>query len=161
MSTKPTSEQLQAKQLSQLHTQLLADIEALQEKEASLKAYETRLRSLVDRTGPVASAFQGAVAGESTPGDLAAAWDKFHRTQALFGAERRAFTDERMLFREQATALKQREEAVARREAWVERCEKEIAALAAATTPGPSLVSRRSLTTAPFLTVKQLFGRGN
>ena len=160
MSTHPTSDQLQADHLIQLHAQLQADIEALHEKEASLKIYETRLRALVERTG-TATPFQMGAAADGSVADLDAAWDKFHRTQALFAAERRAFNDERIAGREQMAALRQREEEVARREAWIELCEKEIATVAATTIKAEPPPAKRSLTTAPFLAVKQIFSRGN
>ena len=160
MSTNPTNNQLQADNLESLHQQLLTDIEALHEKEASLKAYETRLRSLVERTGISTTPFQAGIL-DGTTVDLDAAWEKFHRTQALFEAERRAFKDERQLLREQIASLKLREEDVARREAWIEVCEKEIATVAATTVASVPPSAKRSLTTAPFLAVKHMFTRSN
>jgi hypothetical protein len=159
MSTHPTNDQLQAEHIQTLHQQLLADIETLHAKEASLKDYETRLRSLVDRSSGTTTPFQAGKL-DGTTVDLDAAWDKFHRTQALFEAERRAFKDERLLLREEMASLKRREADVARRESWIAVCEKEIAAVAAtaaATMPPPP--PKRSLTTAPFLAVKQMFTR--
>lgn len=161
MSTHPTNDQLQADQLQRLHEQLKADIELLQEKETNLKASETRLRALLERTSTLtATPFQSGRVG-GTVGDLDAAWEKFHRSQALFEAERRAFKDERLLLREQQTALQAREAEVVRREAWLETCEREIAAVAATTVPAIPTPARRTLTTAPFLAVKHLFSRGS
>ena len=161
MSTHPTNDQLQAEHIQTLHQQLLADIETLHAKEASLKDYETRLRSLVDRSSGTTTPFQAGRL-DGTTVDLDAAWEKFHRTQALFEAERRSFKDERLLLREEMASLKLREEDVARREAWIEVCEKEIATVAATTIASvPPPPAKRSLTTAPFLAVKHMFTRSN
>lgn len=160
MSTHPTNDQLQAENLQTLHQQLAADIELLHEKEASLKVYETRLRDLVERTSTLtATPFQSGRV-EGTIADLDAAWEKFHRSQALFEAERRAFTDERNLLREKLTALKNREDELGRREAWIGLREKEITS-AAASLAAPISPAKQSITTAPFLAVKQMFTRSN
>lgn len=161
MSTHPTNDQIQAEHIQSLHQQLLADIETLHAKEASLKEYETRLRSLVDRSSGTTTPFQAGKL-DGTTVDLDAAWEKFHRTQALFEAERRSFKDERLLLREQLASLKKREDDVARRESWIAVCEKEIAAVAATTVPSmPPPPAKRSLTIAPFLAVKSIFTRAS
>ncbi|MBI3886450.1 MAG: hypothetical protein HY302_12085 [Opitutae bacterium] len=161
MSTHPTNDQLQAEHIQSLHQQLLADIETLHAKETSLKDYETRLRSLLERSAGSTTPFQAGKL-DGTTVDLDAAWEKFHRSQALFEAERRAFKDERLLLREQLAAVKKREEDVARRESWIERREKEFATTAAAAVVVPTTPpGKRSLTTAPFLAVKSMFTRGS
>ncbi len=157
---RPTPGQLQADHLQNLHRQLVAEIEVLHEKEAHLKDYEARLRSFADQH-PAASRtpFQGVPVAASTA-ELAAAWEKFHRSQALLEAERRAFNDERLLLRVEAAALKNRTAAITRREVWIDVCEKEIAAIASTTVAAaPTAPPRRSFTSVPFAAMKQIFSR--
>lgn len=109
--------------LKQLQKQISADMEALRVQEANLRAYESRLREARPQPGPVA-------AGAASGGDeqLQAAWEKYHRAQALLEAERRALADERLACREQAAALKAREAEFKRRESWLAQREAALAA---------------------------------
>lgn len=115
--------------LEKLSRQIASDMEALRVQEANLRAYETRLREARPQPGPVA-----AGAAPATE-ELQAAWEKFHRAQALLEAERRALTDERLAYREMAAGLKGREEELKRRESWLAQRE---AALAAAKDEKPA-----------------------
>lgn len=159
MNTHPTKNHAPADHPEKLQQQVFADLEALKEKEVKLNAYEERLRALVERhelSRSVRSEPNGNTATE-----LNAAWEKLHRGQALLEAERRALKGEQLLIREQQAGLQQREAEIARREGWIEKCEREIAAVAATTVPTNLTRAGRTLTTAPFLAVKQLFSRGN
>lgn len=159
MSTHPTKNHEPAEHLEKLRQQVAADLEALKEKEVNLNAYEEKLRALVERNELSHSVRSGSN-GNTAP-ELDAAWEKLHRGQTLLEAERRALKGEQLLVREQQAALQLREDEIARREAWIERCAGEIAAVAATTVPANLTRAGRTLTTAPFLAVKQLFTRGN
>lgn len=100
----------QVAKLEKLQQQIASDMEALRVQESNLRAYEARLRE----ARPVSGA--GAVPASE---ELQAAWEKFHRAQALLEAERRAMTDERMTYREQAAAVQAREKELKRRESWL------------------------------------------
>lgn len=157
MNTHPTKNPPPADQLEKLQQQVIADLEELKEKEVNLNAYEQRLRALVERnelSGTVWSGPKGNTASE-----LDVAWEKLHRGQALLEAERRALKGEQLLVREQQADLQQREVEIARREAWIEKRARENAASAATTGPTTLTRAERTLTTAPFLAVKQLFSR--
>lgn len=154
----PTSpESQQAAHLEKLHAQLQADIGALQEKEANLRAHEERLRQLLDQA---ADKSNGLTRTPFTPPQavLDAEWEKFYRAHALREAERRAMIDERLLYKQQRDDLLRREEALKPREAWVAQREKELAAAASAT-PFPPPAPKPTFTGAPFLMAKNLFSR--
>ena len=152
-TTSPESQQ--SAHLENLHAQLQADIEAMQEKEANLRAHEEHLRQLLEQVAAVPSGLpQTPVAHPQAA--LDADWEKFHRSRALLEAERRAMIDERLLYKEQVADLQRREEALKQREAWVVRCEKDFAAAASATPYPPP---KPTFTTAPFLMAKNLLSR--
>ena len=147
--------------LEKLRAQLSTDIEAMQQKEVSLKEYEQRLRLLVEQAQPSPPAQPArrfyVANGPDSQEALDAEWDKYNRAHALLEAARRGLTDDRFAFKEREGQLALREEQVARREAWVKAREQEIAALDAAKAVQPEV--KASFTTAPFLAARNLFTR--
>lgn len=162
MNTPNTSDSVQeAAHLTKLRAQISTDIEAMQQKEASLKEYEQRLRLLMEhnRQGqPAAQANQIYVtSGPNGQEALDAAWEKYDRAHALLEAARRGLTDDRLALKEREDKLAQREENVSRREAWVKIREQELAAADAA--KAAVVDAKPTFTTAPFLAAKNLFTR--
>ena len=147
--------------LEKLRAQLSTDIEVMQQKEASLKEYEQRLRLLVEhahQSPPVEPTTRFNVAnGPDSQEALDAEWDKYNRAHALLEAARRGLTDDRLAFKERMDLLTLREEQVSRRDAWVKAREQEIAVLDAAKAAQPE--PKVSFTTAPFLAARNLFTR--
>lgn len=127
--------------LEKLRAQLSTDMEAMQQKEASLKEYEQRLRLLMDhnRQGqPAPQANQVYVtSGPNSQAALDAEWEKYNRAHALLEAARRGLTDDRLAFKEREERLALREQEVARREAWIKAREQELAAAQAVQTAAP------------------------
>jgi hypothetical protein len=127
--------------LEKLRAQLSTDIEAMQQKEASLKEYEQRLRMLMEHNQqgqPAAKANQVYVtSGPNSQQALDAEWDKYNRAHALLEAARRGLTDDRLAFKEREERLVLREAEVARRESWIKAREQEIAAAQAAKVVAP------------------------
>lgn len=163
MNTPNTSDSAQeAAHLTKLRAQISTDIEAMQQKEASLKEYEQRLRLLMEhnRQGqPAPQANQVYVtSGPNGQEALDAAWEKYDRAHALLEAARRGLTDDRLALKEREDKLAQREENVSRREAWVKIREQELAAADAAKTAAV-VDAKPTFTTAPFLAAKNLFTR--
>ncbi len=161
MNTPTTSDKTQeTAHLEKLRAQLSSDIEAIHQKEASLKEYEQRLRLLMDhnRQGqPAPQANQVYVtSGPNSQAALDAEWEKYDRAHALLEAARRGLTDDRLALKEREDSLAQREENVSRREAWVKVREQE---LAAADTAKAVVDAKPTFTTAPFLAAKNLFTR--
>ena len=135
--------------LEKLRAQLSTDIEAMQQKEASLREYEQRLRLLMDhnRQGqPAPQSNQVVVtAGPNSQAALDAEWEKYNRAHALLEAARRGLTDDRLAFKEREERLNHREAEVAKREAWVKVREQELATAAVkvvAPDSNPSFVTR-------------------
>ena len=123
----------EATHLAKLRAQLSNDMEAIQQKEASLKEYEQRLRLLMDHNqqghpAPQANQFFVASAGPNGQAALDAEWEKHNRAHALLEAARRGLTDDRLAFKEREERLAAREVDVSRREAWVKAREQELAA---------------------------------
>ncbi len=147
--------------LEKLRAQISTDIETMQQKEASLKEYEQRLRLLVENahqaqpTQP-ASQFPGTT-GSNSQVALNSEWEKYNRSHALLEAARRGLTDDRLALKEREERFGQREENVSRREAWIKVREQELAATDAAKAAIPE--PKPSFTTAPFLAAKNLFTR--
>lgn len=148
--------------LEKLRSQLSSDIEVMQQKEASLKEYEQRLRLLVEHAhqNPAVqpaprSNHNYVTAGPDSQQALDAEWEKYNRAHALLEAARRGLTDDRLALKEREEILAAREEQVARREAWVKAREPEIAAFDAAKAARP--VVRPTFTSAPFLAARNLF----
>jgi len=162
MNTPNTSDSAQeAAHLTKLRAQISTDIEAMQQKEASLKEYEQRLRLLMghSRQGhPAAQASQVYVtAGPNSQVAFDAEWEKYDRAYALLEAARRGLTDDRLALKEREGNLAQREDMVSRREAWIKVREQEILAADAAKAAIPE--AKPSFTTAPFLAARNLFTR--
>lgn len=146
--------------LEKLRAQLSTDIETMQQKEASLKEYEQRLRLLMEhnRQGqPAPQANQVYVS--SVPDNRAALdaeWEKYNRAHALLEAARRGLTDDRLAFKDREERLVRREEEVARREAWIKAKELELAAAAVAPAPVPTPDSNPSFVTSGFRAASKL-----
>lgn len=155
-STPDTQE---AAHLEKLRTQISTDIEAMQQKEASLKEYEQRLRLLVEHTQhnpPSQNASHFIVNSGPDRASLDSEWEKYHRAHALLEAARRGLCDERMVLKEREEKLKVREEEIARREAWLKAREQEIAAQVTAK-PAPKSKTKPSFTTGPLRAARKFF----
>ncbi len=142
--------------LEKLRQQLSTDMEAMQEKEASLREYEQRLRLLVEhahsaKPAPAADHFRYTVGPDH---GIDAAWEKYNRAHALLEAARRGLSDDRLLLKEREEQLRQREEEVARREAWVKVREQEIAAKAM-----PSPIKAKARAAGPFAAARKLLSK--
>jgi hypothetical protein len=142
--------------LEKLRDQLSDDMEAMQQKEASLREYEQRLRLLVEhaqgnQAAPNASQFIVTTGPDRSI--LDAEWDKYNRSHALLEAARRGLSDDRLALREREEQLVVREREVARREAWIKVREQE---LAAQQMPAPVATKAKARTTTPF---KRFFSR--
>lgn len=152
----------EAAHLEKLRSQISTDIEAMQQKEASLKEYEQRLRMLVEHAQhsrpPQTSNQYFATQGQNSA-SLDAEWEKYNRAHALLEAARRGLTDDRLALKDREERLIQREENVARREAWIKIREQELTAEATARAVVPE--AKPSFTTAPFLAARNLFTRQN
>jgi hypothetical protein len=160
MNTQHTSDTAaqETAHLEKLRAQLSTDIETMQQKEASLKEYEQRLRLLMDhnRQGqPAPQANQVVItSGPNSQAALDAEWEKYNRAHALLEAARRGLTDDRLAFRDREERLNLREIEIARREAWVKVREHELAAAAVAATPAPD--SNPSFVTSPLRAARKL-----
>lgn len=155
-STPDTQE---AAHLEKLRTQISTDIEAMQQKEASLKEYEQRLRLLVEHTHnnpPPQNASQFYVNSGPDRTSLDSEWEKHHRAHALLEAARRGLCDERMVLKEREEKMKVREEEVSRREAWLKAREQEIAKQAQAK-PAAKSKTKPSFATAPLRAARKFF----
>ena len=93
MNSSTTPDTQEAAHLEKLRTQLSTDIEAMHQKEASLKEYEQRLRLLVEHAQhapPPQNASQFYVAtGPNSQASLDSEWEKYERAHALLEAARR------------------------------------------------------------------------
>ncbi len=155
---KNTAHQLETAHLEKLRVQISADIESLHEKEASLREYENRLRSLIDSTQPgvrPSGASQFLIPAQPNTAELEAAWEKYNRAHALLEAARRGLTDDRLGLRDLEERLQLREQEVSRREAWLKQRESEAMAAVAATV-NPEVKSKASFTASSFLLAKNL-----
>lgn len=131
---KPTHTQgrTEATHLEKLRLQLSTEMEAMHEKEASLKAYEQRLRLLIEHADqkrpPEGTTEHYRFSNSPDQGNVDAAWEKYNRAHALLEAARRGLSDDRMALKDREEQVMIREQEVARREAWVKVREQEIAA---------------------------------
>ena len=164
MNTSTTSDTEETARLEKLRTQLSTDIEVMQQKEASLREYEQKLRLLVEHAGngqPPQSSNQYMSTNGAGPnqGALDAEWEKFQRANALLEASRRSLTDDRLALKDREGRIVTREQEVTRREAWVKAREQQLAAKqeAEAVEAGKP---KPSFTTAPFLAARNLFTHG-
>ena len=91
MTTAP--EHPEAAHLEKLRSQITTDMEAMQQKEASLREYEQRLRLLVEHAHNNRSAQPGPnqyfVSPPADNRNLDAEWEKYNRAHALLEAARR------------------------------------------------------------------------
>ena len=167
MNTSNNTDIQESAHLEKLRSQISTDIEAMQQKEASLREYEQRLRLLVDhaqQTQPQQPATANQMGVSAAPSQdsresLDAEWEKYNRAHALLEAARRGLCDDRMAVKDREEKLHQREVEVARREAWVKVREQELetqvkAQVQAQLTPAPK--AKHSLTAAPFIAAKNL-----
>lgn len=166
-STAPVAnEAKEITRLENLHAQITSDIEALKEKENSLRDYEQRLRQLVE-TSPRSS--QSPIAALPRPNsappvdaNLDAEWEKYQRAHSLLEAARRGLCDDRMALKERETNLLRLEEQLTRREAWIKVREQELNAAAQLREQDPppaATKTKTSFTHAPFLAVRNLLTR--
>ena len=158
MNSTPTSDSVEATRLEKLRGQLSSDMEAMHQKEASLREYEQRLRLLVehahgDRTqAPTTQQYRFSNGPEQA--NLDAEWEKYNRAHALLEAARRGLADDRLALREREQQMMIREQEVARRESWVKAREQELARLAL-----PKVKSRPPIANSPFAAARKLLSR--
>ncbi|AOS43877.1 hypothetical protein Verru16b_00935 [Lacunisphaera limnophila] len=159
MNPTHTQGSTEVSHLEKLRTQLSTDMEAMHEKEASLKEYEQRLRLLIEhsqQTRPPESTNQHyRFSNSADRGNIDAAWEKYDRAHALLEAARRGLSDDRMALKEREDQLMIREQEVSRREAWVKVREQELAAKAM-----PAPVPARARATGPFAAARNLLSGG-
>jgi Retrotransposon gag protein len=133
MKTTTTPEAQETESLNKLRSQISTDIEAMQQKESSLREYEQRLRTLVEQAqhhpqrAPAAAPASPAAQSKE---ELDAEWEKYQRAHALLEAARRGLCDDRMALKDKEEKFAQREVEVARREAWIKVREQELEAQA-------------------------------
>lgn len=142
--------------LEKLRQQLSTDMEAMQEKEASLREYEQRLRLLVEhahqnKPAPVTDHYRYTMGPDQ---GIDAAWEKYNRAHALLEAARRGLSDDRMALKDREEHLKLREDDVARREAWVKVREQELTAKAM-----PSPIKAKARASGPFAAARKMLSR--
>jgi hypothetical protein len=166
-STTPATPETnkEATHLAKLRAQLSTDMEAIHQKEASLKEYEQRLRLLMEHNqqgqpAPQANQFFVSSTGPNSQAALDAEWEKYNRAHALLEAARRGLTDDRLAFKEREERLAAREVEVSRREAWVKAREQELAAGAAPkpkqSAPTPTADSTPSFATSSLRAARNL-----
>ena len=145
--------------LEKLRAQLSTDIETIQQKEASLKEYEQRLRLLMEHNKQGQAAPQAnqvvVTSGPNSQAALDAEWDKYNRAHALLEAARRGLTDDRLSFKDREEKLARREADVARRESWIKAKEQELAAVAVVKAV-PAQDSNPSFVTSPFRAARKM-----
>src|SRR6478735_1736574 len=148
-STTPDTDE--AARLEKLRAQLSTDIESMQQKEASLREYEQKLRHLVEHAS-TNQAQSGANQDYVKSGReaLDAEWEKYERAHALLEAARRALTDDRLALKDREEKVMIREQEVARRESWLKGREQQLTAKAeteaiAAAAPKPKTFFSRNL----------------
>lgn len=161
MNTPTTPDKTQeTARLEKLRAQLSSDIEVMQQKEASLKEYEQRLRLLMEHNrqgAPAPQANQVYVnAGPDSRQALDAEWEKYDRAHALLEAARRGLTDDRLALKDREERLAAREAEVTKREAWVKAREQQLAA--AAMPAPPAAESNPSFVTSPLRAASKLLG---
>jgi len=163
MNQPTTPDTDEAARLEKLRSQLSTDIEAMQQKEASLREYELKLRQLVEHASNH-QASQTTNQNYVTSGReaLDTEWEKYERAHALLEAARRSLTDDRLALKDREEKVMIREQEVARREAWLKGREQQLAAkleaeAVAAAAPKP----KTSFTTAPFLAARNLLSLGS
>jgi len=161
MNPTTSTENQETVRLEKLRAQISSDIEAMQQKETSLREYEQRLRLLVDHAHslppqPVSQYYNVPPVTQN----LDAEWEKYHRAHSLLEAARRGLADDRLALRDREEKLLQREDELQRRESWIKAREHELELQAQAKVqeelqPKPKV----SFTTAPFLAARNLLSR--
>ena len=150
MNQSTTPETEETARLEKLRLQLAADIETMQQKEASLREYEQKLRLLVEQASVGQSAQntnqQYVSSGREA---LDTEWEKYERAHALLEAARRSLTDDRLALKDREEKVMIREQEAARREAWLKGREQQVAAKAeteaiAAAAPKPKTFFSKS-----------------
>jgi len=152
----------EAAHLEKLRSQITTDMEAMQEKEASMREYEQRLRLLVDNAHrqPAPPPSSQYVVTSADARGLDAEWEKYNRAHALLEAARRGLCDDRLALKDREELLHAREVEVARREAWVKLREQELTGAAQARAKAEAdAKARPTFTSAPFLAARNLFTR--
>ncbi len=148
---------------------LAEDSDALRMREANLREYEARIRSMQSEPAPSAprshNPFPPASAGNSvspfgTDPGLDSAWQKLHRARAILEAEQANLKDDRLVMNAREADVKKREAAVLQREMAISQREEAAATEAAAPSaeaeaaaPAPAAPSRSAFarfTRAPF-----------
>lgn len=160
MNTPTTSDTEETARLEKLRSQLSTDIEVMQQKEASLREYEQRLRLLVEHAGntqPQLNTNHYMATNGQGQGALDAEWEKFQRANALMEAARRSLTDDRLALKDREEKVMIREQEVARREAWVKAREQQITAKLEAEAAEAAKKPKSSFTSAPFLAARNFF----
>jgi len=160
MNTPTTSDTEETARLEKLRTQLSTDIEVMQQKEASLREYEQKLRLLVEHAGntqPQMNTNHYMVTNGQSQSALDSEWEKFQRTNALMEAARRSLTDDRLALKDREERVMVREQEVARREAWLKAREQQVAAKIEADAVEAVKKPKSSFTTAPFLAARNFF----
>ena len=165
MNTSTTPDTKEAAHLEKLRTQLSTDIEAMHQKEASLKEYEQRLRLLVEHAQHAPQAKNASqfyvTTGPNSQASLDSEWEKYERAHALLEAARRGLSEDRMALKDREEKVAAREVDVARREAWIKVREQELAVIAQSQAQAAVVIKAKpSFTTAPFLAAKNLFSHG-
>lgn len=157
-----TTSDTEAARLEKLRLQLSTDIEAMQQKEASLREYEQRLRQLVEQAN-ISQTAQNSNQHYVTSGReaLDTEWEKYERAHALLEAARRSLTDDRLALKEREEKVMIREQEVARREAWLKGREQQLAAKVeaeaiAAAAPKP----KATFTSSPLAAARNLLSLG-
>jgi hypothetical protein len=161
MNSPTTPDSDEAARLEKLRSQLSTDIEAMQQKEASLREYEQKLRLLVEHAGNNQQQTTNQSYVTSGREALDAEWEKYERAHALLEAARRSLTDDRLALKEREEKVMIREQEIARREAWMKGREQQVAAKAEAEAVAAAAVKpKSSFTTAPFLAARNLLSLG-
>lgn len=132
MNPPTTQDSVEATSLEKLRHQLSTDMEVMQEKEASLRAYEQRLRLLIEHAHQIQAAppttEQYRFSNAPDQAGVDAAWEKYHRASATLEASRRSLSEDRQMLKDREEQVMIREQEVMRREAWVKVREQELAA---------------------------------
>lgn len=136
----------------------------MQQKEASLREYEQKLRMLVDHaaTRSPHNVTQNIVTSTPDREALDSEWEKYERANALLEAARRSLTDDRLALKDREEKVMIREQEVSRREAWLKSREQQLAAKLEAEAAAATVAAKQksSFTTAPFLAAKNLLSLG-
>ena len=161
MNSTTTPDSDEAARLEKLRSQLSTDIETMQQKEASLREYEQKLRMLVEHAGNNQQQTTNQNYVTSGREALDAEWEKYERAHALLEAARRSLTDDRLALKEREEKVMIREQEVARREAWLKGREQQLAAkqeaeAIAAAAPKP----KATFTSSPLAAARNLLSMG-